>query len=335
MADNPILVEVTRGALVESRHRGAVAVCDARGGVVFSLGDIDQPIFPRSAVKSFQALPLVESGAADKVGLTPAEIAMCCASHTGEHGHTETAARMLARVGRDVGCLECGTHWPTNDKAAQALAAAGAQPSALHNNCSGKHSGFVCLACAQGVDPKGYIGFDHPVQEAIRRSVSEMTDTPLGRANAGIDGCSIPTYAIPLRNLAKGFARLATGEGLPADRAAACRRIRESVAENPWYVSGTGKFDTVVMERLGARLFQKGGAEGVMCGALPEQGLGIAVKCDDGDGRGAHAIFGALVERFLQLDDGDRAALTPTFRPRITNWNKMEVGQIRPAGPLA
>ena len=196
MAD-PVLVELTRGGVVESFHHGAVAVVDAKGGVVLSLGDIDRPIFPRSAVKGFQALPLIESGAADRFGLTPSEIALACASHSGEPEHAATAKAMLAKAGQDVGCLECGVHWPMGEAANRALAASGASPSALHNNCSGKHAGFVCLACGQGQSPKGYVLADHPVQRSVRETLEEITGAWLTAAlRTKAPGVTVRDFAI-------------------------------------------------------------------------------------------------------------------------------------------
>lgn len=320
---NPVLVEVTRGGRVESAHRGAAVVADATGGVVFQAGDIDAAVFPRSAVKAFQALPLVESGAADRLGLSDAEIALACASHGGEAVHVATARAMLAKAGRDPSCLECGAHWPSDADAARALAATGAMPSALHNNCSGKHAGFICLACASGDDPAGYVRPEHPTMRRVTASLAEMTQTSLDERNRGIDGCSIPTYAIPLRALARGFARFGTAGGAAA-------RIRAAVAANPFMVAGTGRFDTVLMAALGARVFAKGGAEGVHCAALPALGLGIAVKCDDGAGRAADLICATLIARAL----GDVVPET-LLRPTLTNWNGIAVGALRPAGPLA
>jgi L-asparaginase II len=321
---NPVLVEVTRGPLVESRHRGAVAVVDAGGAVVLALGDIDAPVFPRSAVKALQALPLVESGAADRLGLGEAELALACASHSGEPVHVATAAAMLAKAGRDGGVLECGAHWPYEPAAARALAAEGGTPSALHNNCSGKHSGFVCLARARGEDPAGYIRPDHPTMRQVTAAVAEMTGCTLGERNRGTDGCSIPTYAVPLRALALAFARFATGQGLAPDRAAAAARLRAAVAAHPFMVGGTGRFDTELMEALGARVFAKGGAEGVHCAALPELGLGMAIKCDDGAGRASDLLTAALVARFLGEDAVPQTLLHPVLR----NWNGIEVGKV-------
>ena len=269
---DPILVEVTRGGATESAHRGSIAVVDADGRSVFSLGEADRAVFPRSAVKALQALPLIETGAADRYGLTQAELALACSSHSGEPRHVEAAASMLAKAGRDATCLECGTHWPSNEQAARALAAAGKEPTALNNNCSGKHSGFICVACATGDDPRGYVRPDHPVQRRIKGVLEEMMGVSLPDAARGVDGCSIPTYASPLSGLARAFARLGTGRGLSPDRAAAAKRLREAVAAEPFMVAGSRRFDTNVMRALGDKVFTKTGAEGVYCAAFPLKG---------------------------------------------------------------
>ena len=326
---DPVLVEVTRGGRVESAHRGAVAVLDADGGVAFAAGDIEAAVFPRSAVKALQALPLVESGAADRLGLTGAEIALACASHGGEPAHVATAEAMLRKAGRDVFTLECGVHWPSLQSAALALAAAGGTASALHNNCSGKHSGFICVACDAGEDPAGYVQPGHPTMRRITAALAEATGTVLDARNRGVDGCSIPTFAIPLRALALAFARFGTGHGWHPDRAAAAVRIRAAVMENPFMVGGTGRFDTEIMQAFGGRVFTKTGAEGVYCAALPDLGLGIAVKCDDGAGRAAELVTATLIERFLGQGVPEKWR-----RPVLRNWNGIEVGALRAAGVL-
>ena len=332
---DPVLVEVTRGARVESYHIGTAAVLDAAGGVLFAAGDIDAAVYPRSAVKALLALPLVESGAADRLGLTGAEIALACSSHSGEPVHVATAAAMLARAGRTAATLECGTHWPSSDVAARALAAAGEVAGPLHNNCSGKHSGFICLACDRGEDPAGYVRPDHPTMRAVTAALADLTGCACTEANRATDGCSIPTYAIPLRALALAFARFGSAQGLAADRAAATRRIRAAVAANPLLVAGTGRFDTKIMTALGAAVFSKGGAEGVYCAALPELGLGIAVKCDDGAGRAAQVATAALVQRFLAPVGEGAVALERLVRPPLANWNAIHIGDLRPAAALA
>ena len=333
--DDDVLVEVTRGGRVESRHRGTVAVVDAEGAVVLKAGDIDMPVFPRSAVKAIQALPLVETGAADRFGLSDAEVALACASHSGEQVHADAAASMLHKAGRDKSCLECGAHWPIGVDAAYALAAAGERPSALHNNCSGKHAGFVCTACAIGGDTEGYVGPDHPVMQAVTAALAEVTGATLDPSDRATDGCSIPAYAVPLRSLALGFARFGTGHGFGPSRAAAARRIRAAAAAHPFMVAGTGRFDTELMATLSTRAFVKTGAEGVHCGALPELGLGFAIKCDDGAGRAAQVITAALVRYFLRPEDEPAAnVLNRLARPELRNWNGIRVGELRLAGPV-
>src|SRR5215218_5785527 len=298
---NPDLVEVVRGALTESRHRGAVAVVDADGAAVLTLGDVEQPVYPRSAVKPLQALPLVESGAAARYGFGDEELALACASHGGEPRHVEVAARMLARAGLDAEALECGAHWPSHQPASQALARSGSAPSALHNNCSGKHAGFLCVASAAGVDHRGYVAADHPVQREVRAAIEDLTGVGLGPDVCGTDGCSIPTWAVPLHRLAHAFAKFGTGRGLAPERAKAAAQLRAACATQPYFVAGTGRFCTEIMTLLGLRAMVKTGAEGVFCGALPEQGLGIALKCQDGATRAAQVAMAAIVARFLPL----------------------------------
>ncbi len=211
---NPVLVEVTRGNLVESRHRGLVIAVDSEGRTVFSLGDTESGVFPRSACKAMQALPLMESGAADAYGFGNKELALACSSHSGEPEHVALATKMLAAAGRDVSALECGAHWSSDQKTLIGQARSMEAPSALHNNCSGKHSGFICACCHSGTEVKGYVGYDHPLQQEIRGAMENLTGAILGRDNCGVDGCSIPTYAVPLKGLAHGFAKMATGVGL-------------------------------------------------------------------------------------------------------------------------
>lgn len=333
--EDPVLVEVLRGDRVESRHRGAVAVCDDEGGVVLALGDASAAVFPRSAVKAFQALPLVESGAADRYALTAAQIALACASHSGEPPHVGAALDMLKKCGRAVQDLECGIHWPSNVEAARALAAAGNKPSALHNNCSGKHAGFICLSCAEGHDPEGYVKPGHFVQREVKAVIEAMTKTSLAPDARATDGCAIPTYAIPLKALAGAFARFGTGRGLAPARAAAAGRIRQAVAAHPAFVAGAGRFDNVAMTALGARVFVKTGAEGVYCAAFPELGLGAAIKCEDGATRAAEAAMAAVIARFLSLNDTERAALAPLREPAIRNWNGEIVGRLRATPSLS
>jgi L-asparaginase II len=229
---------------------------------------------------------------------------------------------MLAAAGRSAADLECGPQVPSSEAAAAALFRSGERPGPIHNNCSGKHAGFICFACHAGMDPKGYVEPDHPVQREVTAALADVTGTVLDERNRGIDGCSIPTYAIPLRNLAHGFARYVTGEGLAKERAAAARRLVAASAAEPWMIGGTGRYVTEVLEKFGATVFAKDGAEGTFCAAFRELGFGVAIKCDDGAGRAGDVILGALIEAFIEPDAGLSARPVKNRRSRI-------VGEVR------
>ncbi len=327
--ENPITVEVTRGQLVESRHRGMAVVIDAEGAIVFSAGDVDSGVFPRSACKAMQALPLVESGAADAYGFGNRELALACASHSGEPEHVATAAAMLKAAGRDESVLECGAHWSSHQSVLIDQVRTLEKPTALHNNCSGKHSGFVCTCVHTGEEPRGYAGFDHPLQEAIRAIMTDLTGAVLSRDNCGTDGCSIPTYAVPLTGLARGFGKLVTGKGLEPLRAAAARRLINACMAEPFYVAGTKRFCTKLMQVAPGKIFAKTGAEGVFCALLPDKGLSFAVKAEDGATRAAEAMIAALLARHFDADSEERAALMKLAHHGMTNWNGLSVGTIR------
>lgn len=327
---NPVLVEVLRGTLVESAHRGAVVVIDADGKTVFALGDTEKPVFPRSAVKAIQALPFVESGAAEAYGFGDRELALACASHSGEPAHAELAAAMLAKAGLGPDALECGAHWPSNQTAMVALARSGAAPSALHNNCSGKHSGFVCTCRHLGIAHQGYVRPEHRFQQMVRETMEAVTGAAHNEANRGTDGCSIPTFAVPLQNLALGFARMTTGNGLAPERARAARRLMSACMAEPFLVAGTARADTELMRAAPGRIFVKIGAEGVYCAAIPELGLGIALKCDDGAGRVAEVMIAAVLAKLMAADEAVAEKLTKAAHPILKNWNGIEVASLRP-----
>ncbi|MBG6079056.1 L-asparaginase II [Rubrivivax gelatinosus] len=335
MTANPTLVEALRGGAVESTHRGAWAVVDADGDVVASAGDIDRPIFPRSAVKLLQALPLVESGAAERYGLNDEQLAIACASHNGEPRHVAVAASMLAAAGVDDAALECGAHWPYRDVVQREMAAAGRTPTALHNNCSGKHAGFVCLGCVLAGDAdkraflSGYVKPEHPVMREVGDAIEATTGWRLADTPRGTDGCSIPTYAIPLRHLALAFARAGSGIGLREGRARAAKRLMAAVTVEPFMVAGSGRFDTRIIERLGERVFCKVGAEGVFCAAFPKAGLGVALKMDDGASRACEVVMAALIERFVRLDEAERGFVHAFADQPLVNWNGLDIGRLR------
>jgi L-asparaginase II len=325
---NPILIEATRGPLVESWHRGALAISAPSGALALELGDVDRPVYPRSAVKALQALPLLETGAADHFHFGNAEIALACGSHAGTETHAGLAAAMLVQAGLGTDDLHCGAHAPLGGAAAAALIAEGSAPTQLQNNCSGKHAGMLATAVHMHEPTAGYWEPTHPVQERIRSALSQISGVALGPEVQGIDGCSVPNWAMPLSALARTFARLVTGEGLDPTRRRALERILAACWEHPELVAGRGRADTVVMRALPGKVFMKTGAEGVYGGAFPELGLGFAVKIDDGAKRAAAGTAMALVERFYPAARG----LLP-YGP-VKTWWGVEVGSIRSSETL-
>ena len=330
-SSNPVLVEVTRGSLVESRHRGAIAVARADGELLLALGDVTRPVYPRSAVKLLQAVPLVESGTADAFRLDDKELAVACASHSGDRVHVEPARSLLAKAGLDESLLACGAHWPISEHATRELLREGRRPAPIHNNCSGKHAGMIATAVHLGLDPKGYERPDHQVQTAIARVLSETCGVALQLDLMGIDGCSVPTFALPLAALAQGFGRVASGEELPAPRADAMRRLMQACFAAPVLVAGEGRFDTDVMHALAPACFVKGGAEGVHCAALPELGLGIALKIDDGGKRGTEIALAATLAALLP---DAKAALSDRIETDIETLRGARAGRIAASAEL-
>ena len=317
---NPVLADVFRGGFVESRHRGSFAVCDAKGALVAQAGDIESPVYPRSAIKAFQCLPLIESGGADHYGLSDDEICLCCSSHNGEEEHVRVARSIMQKADVDEVCLECGVHWPSARDAAYALVREGKPALQVHNNCSGKHAGMLAMARHLKMDPKGYVGADHAIQKGVAEALSRYCEVDISRAPVGIDGCSVPTWAMPLKNVAKGFAKL-SGDAVG-------KRIAKAVRGNPFLVAGTSRFDTRIMEAV-PRLFIKVGAEGVFCGFIVHAGLGFALKCDDGATRGAEVAIAATLAKLDIWTSEEQAALTSFASESQKNWRRIEVGEIR------
>ncbi len=322
------MVEVVRGEMVESRHRVAACAMDAAGRVAFAAGDVDALVYPRSAIKPLQAIPLVETGAADAFGVTEAELALACASHGGERRHVATVRAWLARLGLSEADLECGAHAPSDPIAALALTHSGAMPSQLHNNCSGKHAGFLTVAKHLNAPTKGYIGSDHPSQIRALAAVFDMAGATLDGAPRGIDGCGIPIAALPLAALARGFARFADPAGLDPARRQAIERIRAAMAAEPFLVAGTNRLTSRVIEATQGAVLVKEGAEGVYAGAWPAGGIGIALKVADGAGRAAQVAMGYVLRRLGALGAAE-ASLADALSPPVRNVAGRLVGAIR------
>ena len=330
---NPILVEVTRGDRIESAHRGAIAICDAKGGVFGSWGDIEAAVYPRSAFKSLQALALVESGAADAFSVGPDELALACASHSGEPMHVERVERWLQRIECKENDLACGPHLPLHELSAHAMIREGRKPCRLHNNCSGKHTGFLTLARHLGISPANYERPDHPVQRLVRAAIAEMCDLKADDLPVAIDGCAAPNYAIPLQNLARAMARLGETGALAPARAAAARRLVDAWREYPELVSGTGRSCADLIRATTGRTVVKTGAEGVFTAVLPERGLGLAIKIDDGATRGAETVMARLLVLLGVADDAS-ALIAKHERPAVRSWRGDAVGERRISAAL-
>jgi L-asparaginase II len=331
---NPVLVELTRGGRVESWHRGAIAVSDAAGKLVAAWGEVEAPTFPRSAFKSLQAIPLIESGAADALRVSEEELALACASHSGEPMHVERVEAWLGRIDCRESDLACGPHLPLYEPAAHAMLRAGERACRLHNNCSGKHTGFLTLTRHLRIAVEGYERPDHPVQVIVRQAIAELCDLKPDTLPVGIDGCAAPNYAIPLANLARAMARLGDRAKLPPARAAAAKRLLAAWKMHPALVSGTGRACADLIEAAHGQTVVKTGAEGVFVAVIPDKGLGVALKIDDGATRAAETAM-AKVLTLLDAADATSPKIAKHLTPAVRNWRGDEVGARRPAEALA
>lgn len=323
------LVKVTRGGVVESVHRVSAAAVDARGRLVAHLGDPQLMTFFRSAAKPFQALPLVADGVAHAYDMSDAELAVCCASHSGEPAHVEAVASLLRRIGCEEADLECGAHPPFHKPSAEALQREGRLPGRIHNNCSGKHVGMLAWSRHHGIETVGYRRMDHPVQIRIAREISSWTGTPGPQLKKAIDGCGVVTFAQPLNGMAGAFARLMAAA--LSDPASPAGRVVGAMTGEPYYVGGTGRLSTRLMRVTGGRVLAKYGAEAVMCMANRERGLGVAIKIEDGAKR---AVGPAVVELLTQLDlltAAERRELDDRHTEAVTNTRGEVVGEIVPS----
>jgi L-asparaginase II len=332
---SPIMVEITRGDIVESLHRGRAAVVNREGDVILSWGDIEAPVYPRSAIKPLQAIPLIESGAAEACGASDIEIAVGCASHGGEPMHVEAIAAWLERCGLSISDLECGCHAPSHGPSSDDLVRVDTPFHAAHNNCSGKHAAMLVTAKHLGDSTTGYIDYTHPVQQRVLGVLEQMCGLDLTTAPRGVDGCSIPTFAVPLGNLSLAFARFADpGNEVPARRSDAIRCIHAALAGAPEMIAGTGRYCSEIIRATQGKVLVKTGAEGVFCGAVPSLGLGIALKCEDGAKRASEAMMTAILMRLGAIDDSTLQSIDQALPQPIFNRNHRVVGEMRTTAVL-
>ena len=332
--DNPVLVRFLRGRETESVHRGAWCLVDTSGEVLAGAGDLRQPYFARSSVKALQALALLESGAAERYHLSDEELALVIASHAGEECHTEVVRRVLERLGLGVRHLCCGVHAPFDERTRRELRTRGEPATALHNNCSGKHVGFLALAKHLGVPSESYLDPESAGQRLVRAALAEMSGVPVSELAPELDGCSAPTFRLPLAALATAFARLANPAALAPARRAAAERLTRVAGAHPVLVAGSARWlDTDLLRASGGRLFAKYGAEAVQAVGVVGGGRGFALKIDDGGLRALQAFVPAILERLGLLQASELAALASGREPRLVNFAGLDVGRIEPVLP--
>ena len=326
---NPILVEVTRGKTVESRHRGACVVMAADGSQVHGIGDVERIVFPRSAIKPVQALPLIETGAADHFNVTDEEVALACASHNGEADHVARVRAWLARMGLGEEALACGPHTSLSAEVGLELAHDHVELARAHSNCSGKHTGFLSTALHMNDPLAGYVRADHAVQRRVAQAMEDMAGVHLNKDTCGVDGCGIPACAMPLSALALSMARMTDFTARPA-----AKRIVDAMTAHPQLVAGTGRSDTRIMLAAKGRVVTKIGAEGVHIAIVPERGLGVALKIDDGAGRASDVAMTNVLNALGLLDDAAREALADLLAKPLMNTLGEHAGSIQPAPAL-
>ena len=333
------LIEITRGSIVESIHFGAIAVSDNTGNLLATCGDPYTVTYLRSSAKPFQALPMVEAGGDTTYDLSPSELALICASHSGTDEQVEKVRSIQKKVGVTESDLLCGVHEPYDEETARALRARGEAPSPNRHNCSGKHTGMLAFARLGGWPVKNYVELQHPVQQAILMTFAEMAGLPPEQVVVGVDGCSAPNFAVPLANAARAYANVIDPRNLSAKRAAACQRITRAMTRHPEMVAGPGRFDTRLMEATGGRILCKSGAEGYLGMALEPEALGprtpavgIAIKIADGDltGRALRCVALEVLQQLGAITPQELEDLVDFCNQPLYNQRRILVGQVQP-----
>lgn len=326
VVQNSLVVNVVRGSLVESKHEVTAVVVDSSNRIINSWGNYEVKIFPRSSIKPIQAMAIVLSGADKKFDISPIELALSCASHSGENQHVNTVKNWLKRMNLTEIDLECGAHLPMDTKSSAELLSNKITLTALQNNCSGKHTGMLATALALGVPTKNYIHADHPVQKLVKEIIENFSEEKIDHAHTAIDGCSIPTYNMKMRNLALAMARFSHPSMLDEAYQSAAQKIYTAATTNPFYVAGSDRYCTRMMSDLKDKALIKTGAEGVMFAAIPSLQAGVVVKAADGATRAAESAMSYILNDLKILN-------TELFKNKyqniaITNWNGIQTGHI-------
>ncbi|HEY0672375.1 MAG TPA: asparaginase [Longimicrobiales bacterium] len=320
------VVEVRRGDIVESRHEVHIAVVDGSGRLRAHAGNPGLVAFARSTIKPMQTVPIIEDGAAERFAFTEPELALCCASHSGEPRHVAVVEGMLRKIGAAEDALACGPHVPMGRAAAEELAEKRLEPRRVHNNCSGKHAGMLALARVNGWPLAGYHEAGHPVQERMQQELARWAEMDADDLGTAVDGCGVITFALPVERLALAFARFAAA-ARRGDTTAST--VVQAMMRNPEYIAGTDRMCTELMRVARGRIFAKVGAEGVYCAGIPGAELGIALKVDDGATRAAEPALIATLNALAILSDDEVADLALFAEPDISNTRGERVGELR------
>lgn len=324
-----IVLHYTRAGHVENVHRGDVAAVNCAGEVVHGVGNAYLPMFWRSAAKPFQALPFVKNGGLEKYDISEEELAMLVSSHSGEENHVALVRGILKKLGLDETVLDCGVLRPLNGKAYTKLLLAGEPITAVHNQCSGKHSQIIALAIMLGVPVEGYIRPEHPAQKLIFKHVAMASKMPEDKLEIGIDGCGVPVFYLPLYNMALAYARLSTPKkGDWGEYETAATKIRDAMSKYPQVVSGTGRIDLAVPEITKGRIIAKIGSDAVYCLAVKDENLGIAFKIEDGSFAAITPMVIAVLKKFDLLTKDEAAQLDEKFPPTLKNHRGEIIGTI-------
>jgi len=321
------IAEIRRGGILESQHHGVAVVADAEGRILLSWGDPSFVTFPRSSLKPFQAIPLVESGAADAAGLTEEHLALACASHSAEDFQVALVRGWLQRLDLSESALVCGPDMPRAQADQAAVWRAGGDRSRIFHNCSGKHCGFLTLAKHIGAPVAGYDDPAHPAQRLYLEAFSELLGEDAARLPRGVDGCGLPAIALPMERMAKAAARWAAARVASPARQQAIRRLQSAIRAHPDHLSGRGSATGQIVRATQGRVLLKGGAEGYVLGFVPERGLGIAVKLADGAARAKMGVFATLLGRIGLLDAAE--AVAAVAEGEIRDSNGRTVGEVR------
>ncbi len=332
--ENPILVEVLRGEVVESFHRGVVCVVDGNNKILFSLGDINQLCYPRSAMKFIQHIPLLESGAVSKFGFTLKEIAVMCGSHNAEKMHLDTVSSILSKIGLSETSLKCGAHYPMLNDDLVNMYQQDKKPTDLYNNCSGKHAGFLAYCVYNGLDTSDYLNPNHPLQQHIKKVCAEMYEVSEESMQYAIDGCSAPVYSVSVLHQAIGYKNLCVSTKFGEARKYACQTIIEAVSTFPEMVAGSNRYCTDMMRICGDEIVGKTGAEGIYCMSVYNKEIGICIKIDDGKMLPQYNVAQAIIDSLSLFSSEKLAPLQKYLQEDILNWNQLKTGELRPSGQL-